>query len=87
VSDLPDDQPPTVDVHPAALLPNDVLLSDPDAPERDIRWEISAVGRERQPDGHVIVADYVTEDGTEGRHGFQDPQVWLRVAMRTGALA
>lgn len=72
----------TVPIHPAALLAADVLLRDPDAPEREVRWDITTVGRE----GDVTVADYVTDDGTEGRHGFEDPMVWLTVAVRTGAL-
>jgi hypothetical protein len=73
-----DDRSLTVQVHPAALLPGDLLLADPDVPEREVRWRIGVVGRE----GDVIVAEYVTEDDTEGRHGFEDPTVWLTVAVR-----
>jgi hypothetical protein len=68
-----------VQIHPAALLPDDVLLTDPDAPDREIEWRIGAV--RKQDD--VVVADYVTEDGTAGTHGFEDPGAWLTVAART----
>lgn len=65
----------TVEVPPIGLLPGDVLRSDPDVPGREVRWEISDVGWL----GEVRTADYVTEDGTEGRHGFEDPHQWLTV--------
>lgn len=74
---MPDTRP-TVSVQPAALLPGDVLLRDPDAPEREIEWRNDRVGY----CGDVRVAEYRTEDGTEGTHGFEDPTVWLTVAVR-----
>lgn len=76
---MTDNEPLAVEVYPAALLRQDVLLADPDNPDRKVRWEIGAVGRE----GDVIVAEYVTEDGTEGRHGFEDPHQVLTVACRS----
>lgn len=77
----------TTTVHPVGLLPGDRLLRDPDAPERDIDWRIGHVDHGRPgPDGmRVVVADYVTDDGTEGTHGFDDPDVWLTVAVRVVA--
>lgn len=72
----------TVPIHPAALLPGDLLLRDPDASEREIEWRIDHVGR----CGDVVVANYRTDDGTEGSHGFEDPAAWLTVAVRTSDL-
>jgi hypothetical protein len=75
---MTDDELLTVQIHPGGLLPGDLLLVDPDVPDREVEWRIGPVARE----GDVIVADYVTEDGTEGRHGFEDLRAWLTVAAR-----
>lgn len=72
------DGPMTTQVPPAALLAGDVLLVDPDDPDRQVRWQITTVGRE----GDVVVADYVTSDGWEGRHGFEDPEQLLTIQVR-----
>ncbi|MCW2899295.1 MAG: hypothetical protein JWO67_1560 [Streptosporangiaceae bacterium] len=77
-NDMPDNKPLTVEVQPIALGIGDVLLTDPDHPGQDVNWLITAVGRE----GGVVIAEYVTDDGKEGRHGFEDPRVWLTVVPR-----
>ena len=75
-----------VPVHPMGLIGGDRLLRDPDAPEREIDWRIGHVELTATPDGdRLVIAEYVTEDGTEGRHGFEDQSVWLTVAVRTPA--
>lgn len=78
-------EPITVSVHPAGLLLGDRLLRDPDAPERRIEWRIGRLTSRGTGVDRVVIADYVTEDGTEGTHGFEDPLAWLIVAaVRTG---
>jgi hypothetical protein len=69
-------EPITVQVHPIALVTGDLLLQDPDDPQREANWRITAPARR---EGTVIVADYVTGDGTVGCHGFEDESVWLEV--------
>lgn len=72
---MPADLLLTVEVPPVALLPGDVLRCDPDAPGRKVWWRIGKVGWE----GDIRTADYVTDDGTEGRHGFEDARQLLTV--------
>lgn len=56
----------TTTVRPAALHPGDVIVRDPDHPDRAVTWEVTRTGAV----GSVIIAEYQTPDGTEGRHGF-----------------
>jgi hypothetical protein len=72
----------TTQVPPNALLGTDVIVRDPDSPDDVVEWPITALGTE----GDVVVAEYETGDGTEGRHGFEPGCDWPTVRVRKAAL-
>lgn len=68
----------TAEVPAVTLLIGDVILADPDHPDTDVHWTVTA----KDTEAGVRVVDYVTKDGTQGRHGFPDPLQWVKVAIR-----
>ncbi len=68
----------TVEMPAERLLIDDVIVVDPDHPDTDVHWKITARGEE----AGVRVVEYVTDDKTEGRHGFPDRRQWVTVAVR-----
>lgn len=68
---------PSIPVHPVSLHRGDVMAADPDHLDRPVSWPITSDGYE----AGVRVIEYVTEDGTEGRHAFPDPSVLVPVRV------
>lgn len=69
---------PTIQVHPVALFGDDVIVRDPDQPDREVVWEI----HRRMTRDDVIVVEYRDESGVEGSYGFEDPTQWITVRVR-----
>ncbi|MFG2001754.1 hypothetical protein ACGFNU_21645 [Spirillospora sp. NPDC048911] len=80
---MPD--PLTVEVEPMFLKPGDLVISDPDDPDRPVHWEITAVGVRHG----LFVADYRTNEDVEGCHGFEEPLrlVTVVVPVESAAVA
>ncbi|REF00262.1 hypothetical protein [Thermomonospora umbrina] len=79
---MPSDDSLPVQVHPAGLLPGDILLADPDHPDQAVRWAVGPVIREERGGLRYTIAEYTTPDGAEGRHVFEDRDQWLTVEVR-----
>jgi hypothetical protein len=78
-----------IDVHPVTLRRGDLLLTDPDDPDRDVAWRVT---RDAYPEPVTVdvkaaagrlaltfIVDYVTDGGVEGTHAFFPPVRLVRV--------
>jgi hypothetical protein len=68
---------PTIPIHPESVHKGDVIGADPDHPDQQVAWEVTAEDWE----GPVRIVEYRIQGGTEGRHAWPDPQAWVRVRV------
>jgi hypothetical protein len=72
--------PHTIDVPAVALTGNDLIVVDPDHPGVEVEWQITGFCADRLND--VVLADYRTADGTEGRHVWDHPGDMVTISAR-----
>lgn len=79
----------TIEVPAIALRGEDLILADPDHPGVPVRWQIyhREVQRGAKPTDLIVIVDYTAEDGSDGRHEFEDPQQDVTVRVSLGVAA
>lgn len=79
----------TIEVPAIALRGEDLILVDPDHPGVPVHWRIyhREVQRGAKLADLIVIVDYTTEDGSDGRHEFEDPQQDVTVLVALGAAA
>jgi hypothetical protein len=71
----------TTEVPAIGLNGVDLILANPDHPEIPVHWQVTGRKEIGTAEALRVVVDYLTEDGTEGCHEFEEPgqQVKVRV--------